>query len=79
MLLCRGEDRGLRAHHQHSAAPLAESNKELVTKCRSCSSSVRRGWEGIILPGKEDPHSLVDPHEVSESAGEITKFESWSV
>jgi len=74
-----GGARRQRAHHQHSAAPLTALQKEFVRKSGSGSRSVGRGWEGMILPGCEDPRNCADPHGVSERASEVKRCERWSV
>jgi hypothetical protein len=53
-----GGARRQRAHHQHSAAPLTAFQREFVRKSGSGSRSVGRGWEDMILPGREDPRNV---------------------
>ena len=53
-----GGARRQRAHHQHSATPLTAFQKEFVRKSSSGSGSVGRGWEDMILPGREDSQNL---------------------
>jgi hypothetical protein len=73
MVLCSGRARRQRAHHQHTTAPLPVFQKELVRKTDSDSRSERSGWDGMILPGCEDPYGD------SERASEIKWWLGYSV
>jgi hypothetical protein len=53
-----GGARGQRAHRHHTAAPLVAFEKEFVRQSGSSSRSVGRGWNGMIVPGREDPRSV---------------------
>jgi len=62
-----GGARGQKAHHQHSAAPLTAFQKEFVRYSSSGSRSIARGWEGMILPGRENWCYCVDQGCVGQS------------
>ena len=56
-----------RAHHEHSAAPLAAFKKEFLRKSCSSSRSIGRGWENMMLPSREDPGNCVVPRHPRKS------------
>jgi len=45
-------------HHKHSAAPLMAFKTEIVRISGSASRSIGKGWDHMILPGREDPRNL---------------------
>ena len=53
-----GKARRQRADHEHSASPLAAFQKEFMRKNSSSSRIVSRGWEDMIVPGRENPRKV---------------------